>query len=236
MSKRFYDKVTISNKKKAGFGILLDDKPLYTPAKAELVVPNYALAQEIASEWRQQGNDIIYQQLAMTSFAALVLDVIAPNPEAVLQELLAYGDTDLLLYREDREPELYEQQNKQWQPWVEWAQQEFATNYIITTGIMPVAQPDINQNKHSEVINKSYNKWQLAALIAVAKDTTSLILAHGFMQHKLDAEQLFLLSRLEENFNISKWGQEPEMIERAAMVQANLYAAQKWRDLLAGNV
>ena len=49
--KRFY-KETAVDAGDGGFRVLLDGKPMRTPAKAVLVVPTQALAEAIAAEWR----------------------------------------------------------------------------------------------------------------------------------------------------------------------------------------
>ena len=57
--KRFY-KETAVDAGDGGFRVLLDGKPMRTPAKAVLVTPTQALAEAIAAEWRRgagQGGD-----------------------------------------------------------------------------------------------------------------------------------------------------------------------------------
>ncbi|MCH7795000.1 MAG: hypothetical protein IH900_07670, partial [Proteobacteria bacterium] len=38
-----------------GFRVVLDGRPIKTPAKADLVLPSLALAEAVAAEWQAQG-------------------------------------------------------------------------------------------------------------------------------------------------------------------------------------
>lgn len=241
--------------------VLHQGKPLMTPAKQPLSAPNQAVADAIAAEWAVLGNDDLsllsrtseartsdqvgaqparrqepkamsaYQKLPLTGFSALTIDLITPQREAVTEELLEYGETDLLLYREDVEATLSARQVKEWNPWIEWAKQQFHTHYELGIGIVPVAQPISNADKHLAAI-EALSPWQLACLAVVVKPTTSLILGLAFMRGALSAEELFHLSRLEEEYNIERWGLEEDAEEAANNLLRDLQAAQRWRDLL----
>lgn len=229
--KRFYKEVAVVPEK-GGFAVLPDGRPLHTPGRHRLIVPKEGLAEAIAEEWRAQGEDIDKDALPLTGFTALALDVALPQRAAVIEELLDYGETDLLFYREDKEAALQQQQTEHWQPWVEWAQKEFGTRYVIAAGIMPEEQPVANRTMHSERIEECYDHWSISGLAAVTKATASLILGHGFMQGALDTEQLFFLSRLEEEANFARWGEDAEAGAKAEKLRADLAQARRWRDLL----
>ena len=55
--KRFF-KTAAVGETPAGFSVLLDGKPIRTPAKAPLVVRSRKLAEAIAAEWQAQGETI----------------------------------------------------------------------------------------------------------------------------------------------------------------------------------
>lgn len=223
--KRFYETATVENN-----GVLLDGKALTSPAKHQLVLPNAALAQAIADEWNAQGTELDKTQLPLTGMASLALDIAVPRRGELVEELLEYGETDLLFYRSDDE-ELAAEQHRQWQPWINHAQVSFGTRYEVTDSIMPVAQPAENHEKHLAVL-ETLDHWQLALLAAVVKPTTSLILGWFFAQNKLGAEELFTLSRIEESHNLAKWGEDDEAKAKAESIRADLAASERWRSLL----
>lgn len=207
-------------------------KQLYTPARNPLVLPNPSLAEAVSAEWEALGTTKPDPGLLpLTSFAALTLDVMANQRESVLEELLEYGETDLLFYREDSAEELQLQQAREWQSWIQWAEKRFATEYHLAGGIMPITQPETNHAKHRAIIEKLDN-WQLSCLAVVVKSTTSLLLGIAFVEGVLDAKRLYILARLEEEWNIRQWGEDAEATEKADRLRADLEAAERWRNLL----
>lgn len=223
--KKFFNEATIEKG-----AVLLDGKALTTPAKNKVILPNDALAQAVADEWNSVGEQIDKNELPLTSMASLAIDIAKLRRNELLVELLEYGETDLLFYH-DMDEDLSHQQRTQWQPWINHAQVEFGTRYEITQSIMPVAQAPENQAKHLEKL-ETLDAWQLALLAAVVKPTTSLLLGWFFVQKKLDDDELFTLSRLEESHNLAKWGEDTEAKEKADAIRADLATSTLWRSLL----
>ena len=69
--KRFY-KETAVDAGDGGWRVLLDGKPMRTPAKTVLMVPTQALAEAIAAEWRAvpEDSEINTAHLPLTRLAA----------------------------------------------------------------------------------------------------------------------------------------------------------------------
>ena len=63
---RFYREVSIAAGEGAEYSILLDNKPIRTPAGASFVVPTIALAEAVAEEWRMQGEKIRPETMTLT--------------------------------------------------------------------------------------------------------------------------------------------------------------------------
>ena len=98
LPKRFYKSVSIE-KEGAGFALLLDGKPVRTPAKAQLLLPARALAEAVAEEWRAQGERIDPAAMPLTKLANSAIDGVAGREEAVIDDILAHAGADLLCYR-----------------------------------------------------------------------------------------------------------------------------------------
>ncbi len=223
--KRFFKQASVKDG-----AVLLDGKGLNTPAKNKVVLPNDALAQLIADEWNAVGDKIDKNKLPLTGMASLAIDIAAPRRNELIVELLEYGETDLMFYHAVDE-DLSAQQRLKWQPWLNRAQVEFGTRYEVTNSIMPVAQADENKAKHVEFLD-TLDHWKLALLAAVVKPSTSLLLGWYFVQNELDDTKLFELSRLEETFNMEKWGEEEEAKEKAEALRTDLARSALWRSLL----
>ena len=103
--KRFYRKVdTISAA--AGHSVALDGKPIKTPAKRPLVMPNAALAAAIAAEWEAQETEIRPAEMPLTRLASTAIDRVAPQRPEVVRQIADYAATDLVCYRAAHPPEL----------------------------------------------------------------------------------------------------------------------------------
>ncbi len=118
--KRFYKSVTTND---AG-GVLLDGRPVRTPARVPLVMPTPALAEAVAAEWAAQGEEIRPQDMPLTGLANAAIDRVAPEQAAFAASLAQYGETELLCYRADGPPDLIARQHERWDPLLDWAREQ----------------------------------------------------------------------------------------------------------------
>src|SRR5438067_3908043 len=59
--------------------VMLDAKPLRSPAGQVLELPTEALAAAVAAEWQPQGEEVVVATLALTRLACTVVDRIVPH-------------------------------------------------------------------------------------------------------------------------------------------------------------
>ena len=95
--KRFYKQVSVT----PDLGITLDGRPVRTPGRLPLVLPNAALAEAVADEWREQGEEILPHAMRLTGLANAAIERIAPDLESFAAGLAAYAESELLCYRAD---------------------------------------------------------------------------------------------------------------------------------------
>jgi hypothetical protein len=100
--KRFY-KETAVEQAEDGFRVLLDGKPMRTPAKAVLIVPTKPLADAIAAEWGGVPDkaEINAAHLPLTRLAATGLDRVVPGARRS-SPIPQIRRSDLLCYRPRR--------------------------------------------------------------------------------------------------------------------------------------
>ncbi|HEU0134406.1 MAG TPA: ATP12 family chaperone protein, partial [Allosphingosinicella sp.] len=122
--KRFYENASVSPEE-GGVAILLDGRPVRTPARNLLRVPTEELAEAIASEWNDQGEKIDPQSMPLTGLANAAIDRVEPDPTAFGATLARYGESDLLCYRAEGPRPLVERQARQWDPLLGWARTRF---------------------------------------------------------------------------------------------------------------
>src|SRR5258708_1382967 len=98
--KRFY-KETAVDAGDGGYRVLLDGKPMRTPAKAVLVTPTRALAEAIATEWQDVPDkaEINVSHLRLTRLAATALDRVTVQRARAIEDTAKYAGSDLLCSR-----------------------------------------------------------------------------------------------------------------------------------------
>ena len=137
--KRFYEHVAIKDEG-GGAAVLLDGKKVRTPGKAAFLLPNAALAEAIAEEWRGQGARIDPQTMPLTRLANSVIDGVKGNEAAVVDDILKYAGSDLLCYRAEGPKGLVALQSKHWDPILAFAKQDLGAKMRLSEGVMHVEQ------------------------------------------------------------------------------------------------
>jgi chaperone required for assembly of F1-ATPase len=215
----------------SGFRIWLDSKPARTPARQPLVVPTVALAQAIAAEWNAQGETIEKDAMPFTRLACIALDVVATQRAAVTDDLLGYGDTDLILHRAP-EPALATRQQAAFAPVLRWLADAHGITLHLAEGIMPIAQPPENAAKLRALLD-AFDDFRLAALSALAHATGSLFLPLYFLAApRGEPFDLFAASLLEESHQTERWGRTEMHAQKERKLRAELDAAAHFLQLL----
>src|SRR5258708_24543902 len=94
LSKRFYARSQIGEGVD-GISVLLDGKPVRTPARRMLATPARALAEAIAAEWEAQREVIDPGLMPLTRLANSIIDGVADAPAPVDVHITEYLGTDL---------------------------------------------------------------------------------------------------------------------------------------------
>lgn len=98
-----------------------------------------------------------------------------------------------------------ELQKKEWDPIVAWAEKRYNVAIGSSTSIMG---PNIPASTRDTFISHlaSYNMWALQGIEYVITQLKSLILSMGLIDRHITVEKAVLLSRLEEEYQIQRWG------------------------------
>jgi chaperone required for assembly of F1-ATPase len=227
--KRFFktaEAVTTEN----GFSVLLDGRPIKTPAKADLVLPTEALAQAIAKEWDAQVEDIDPAAMPLMKFAATAIDRVIPQREKVIDDMAAFGGTDLVCYRANYPERLIKKQSDAWDPLVKWVADTHGVALTVTIGVGYVAQDETGQARLRDVLNGE-SDLRLAALHDVVSLTGSLVMALAVLAGNLNAEEAFEMSEIDETYAIEEWGENEEATTRRKNNRNSLIAAVEFLNL-----
>lgn len=224
--KRFYREVTVALGEH-GHQILLDGRPMRTPAKHPLVMPTATLAEALADEWRDQGDTIRPHAMPLTRLASTAIDRMPAQRQAAIEEVVAYADTDLVCYRAAEPFELVQRQQHAWQPMLEWLSQTYGVRLALTTSMLPVAQPAPARARLRCAI-EDLGDWPLVGMHMATTALGSLVLGLGLLHGRLDAEAALAASLLDELYEIERWGSDVEAERRHAALRRDVSAAMRF--------
>jgi chaperone required for assembly of F1-ATPase len=210
-----------------GFEVRLDARSLKTPGKHDLILPTRALAEAIAAEWDAQQGQIKPSRMPMTRFANSAVEKVAPQFDAVVGEVAGYGASDLLCYRATAPRALIDRQAAGWDPLLAWAAQTLGAPLTVTSGVMPVAQPQTSLATLRAAVAAA-TPFQLVALHDLVAISGSLVLGLAVAQGRLEAETAFALSRIDEHWQAELWGPDEEATAMEARKHADFAAASRF--------
>ncbi|MEI9889595.1 MAG: ATP12 family chaperone protein [Caulobacteraceae bacterium] len=95
--RRFYKAVS-TGEAPDGRAVLLDGRPIKTPAGKALVLPNAALADMLAKEWDAQATHIVMALMPATRLAFTAIDFVGAARDATAAEIGRYAGADALCY------------------------------------------------------------------------------------------------------------------------------------------
>lgn len=222
--KRFWKSADVAEAE-GGFAVELDGRMLRTPARAALVVPTRALAERIAAEWNMQQGTVRPETMPATRAANAALDKVRGQFDEVAQIVAAYGETDLLCYRAAAPAGLRAAQDAAWDPLLAWARERFGIELQVVTGVMPHPQPPA-AIEALEVHVARFSPFELTALHDLVAMSGSLVIGLAATEAVDTAENLWILSRIDEDWQIAQWGEDAEAAALAAVRrQSFLHAA-----------
>lgn len=210
-----------------GFTVHLDARPVRTPLRAPLIVPTQALAEAIASEWQAQDGKVDPATMPFTRTANSAVDKVAPQHADVAEMLAAYGETDLVCYRADGPEALIARQAAAWDPILDWSANVLGARLEKTTGVMHVAQPEASLQVLRQRLD-AFGPFHLAAFHDLVAISGSLLIGFAVTTGRLTAEAAWTVSRIDEDWQISLWGEDEEAAEVTALKRAAFLQADRF--------
>lgn len=228
--KRFYTRAS-ARPAGAGWEILLDDRPVITPARQPLVVPTENLAEAIAEEWNLQGDKVEPRSMPLTGLANAAIDRVAPDPAGFARTLARYGESDLLCYRAERPDALVARQAAIWDPLIAWARRRFDVDFEIVCGIIHRAQPSLTVDRLTKAV-AARGAFELAALSPLVTIGGSLLVALALAEGAIGLDEAWAAATLDEAWQAEQWGKDPEAAAALAARRREFEAAFRLLRLL----
>jgi chaperone required for assembly of F1-ATPase len=226
--KRFYTTATVAPAD-GGWRVLLDGRGIKTAMGAPQVVPTEVLAEALAAEWNAQGDEIVPTGFVLRDMADYAIDIVGTDRDAAIAGLLRFAETDTLCYRADPEDALFARQQDVWEPCLQAAEARHGIRFERISGIMHRPQPAATLDALRAHL-ATLDDFTLAAVNTLASLAASLTIALAALDDGADAQALWTLANLEEDWQAELWGEDyeaKELRERrsAEFAQALRFAA-----------
>ena len=229
--KRFWRAASVEEQG-AGFTILLDARPVKTPARVALALPTRRLTEAIAAEWDAQKDTVDPRARALTGLANAAIDRVAPDPATFAAGLAQFGASDLLYYRAERPRRLVEIQAAAWDPLLEWARRRFDIDFVLGSGVMPVDQPEATVRALGHAV-ATYEPFRLAALSPLVTVGGSLIAALALAEGVVARDAAWTAVTIDEQFQLDEWGSDAEAEKALATRREDFEAGARLLELLS---
>lgn len=232
LAKRFYREVSLAPSD-AGFAILLDGKPVRTPARQPLAAPNEALAEALAAEWTAQKEWIDPASMPLTRLFNSAIDGVADHFAEVEADTVKYAGSDLVCYRAAEPEALAAAQAQRWDPLVKFARSSLDAPLIVTEGVVFAPQPPQALVAISSALRAIVgaggpeSNLKLAALHIMTTVTGSCIIALALALGRIGVDDAFAAANVDEDYQMARWGEDGEALaRRQAQLQDLRVAAQ----------
>lgn len=223
LHKRFYKEATVGAEGEGGFPVLLDGRPVRTPARRVLAAPTQALAQALADEWNAQAETIDPARMPLTRLANAVIDAVAERPQPVADEIVKYLGSDLVCYRAEGPEGLVARQSEIWDPVLAFARDALGARFVQVQGVIFSAQPpEATETARAHIPNDA---WCLGAVSSITTLTGSALLALALAKGTLDADAAWEAAHLDEDWQMAQWGRDELAIARREFRRADFDAA-----------
>jgi chaperone required for assembly of F1-ATPase len=209
LPRKFYKLATVGD----DLSILLDGRAVKTPLKAKLVLPNAKLADAVAVEWNAQEKLINPALMPLTKLANTAIDRAGPERGFVAGEVESFAANDLVCYRVDAPVRLVDIQNETWNPIVAWADKKFGTKFKLSHSIRHVAQEAAALEAVKAHVAK-LDVFHLTAVHNLTSLTGSALIALMLQAGAITPELAWAAAHVDEDFQISTWGQDDEASKR----------------------
>jgi chaperone required for assembly of F1-ATPase len=222
LRRRFYERAGIEGGD-GEFRIVLDGRPVKTPARRTLAAPTEVLAQAIAAEWEAQREVVDPARMPLTRLANSIIDGVAEASSQVAAEVARYLGSDLVFYRAGGPHGLVMRQSKAWDPVLAWARDVLGARFLLAEGLVYVTQSPEALAAASAAIPRDH--WRLGAVNVVTTLTGSALIALALAGGALSVDEAWTAAHVDEDWNMDFWGRDELALERRGYRFAEMQAA-----------
>jgi chaperone required for assembly of F1-ATPase len=223
LTRRFYERASVGPHDK-GFAVLLDGRPVKTPARNPLAVPRREIAEAMAAEWEAQAGEIDPSAMPLTRLVNSAIDRVAgETATAVRDDIVKHAAGDLLFYRAESPQSLIDAENRLWSPILAAMEKGLGVRFMLAEGIVHVEQDPKAIEAFARAL-EPYDALSLAALHSMTTLTGSALIALAVARGDLTAEAAWEAAHADEDWQMSQWGRDETALEARQ---------RRWREMQA---
>ena len=228
LPKRFYKEASVAPRD-GGWAVLLDERPVRTPAGAPLALPSARAAELVVAEWAAQGEFIDPATMPVTRLVNSALDGVARDLAGVAADIVKYLGSDLVCYRAGEPASLVAAQQALWDPVLDFARRTFGARFTLAEGVMFVDQPATAVAAAGRAVeahaNAADGALRIAALHSMTTLTGSALIALAHAGGLFDATAAWDAAHVDEDHQMRLWGLDAEALARRAKRFEDMKAA-----------
>lgn len=224
LPRRFYEKAGVELRD-GGHAVLLDGRLARTPGRAGLILPTEAAARLVADEFAAQEQRVDPVTMPVTRIVNTAIDGVAPNPGAVLDDIVRFSASDLVCYRADGPDGLVARENAAWNPVLDWAARSMGARFLLAEGVMHVEQPAEAVAAVGRYLAADAGPLRLACLHVLTSLCGSALLAVAVDAGALAPQEGWSAAHVDEDWNAEQWGEDADAVRRRAVRETEYRAA-----------
>ncbi|MBF87726.1 MAG: hypothetical protein CMJ14_06965 [Pelagibacterales bacterium] len=222
--------------KKKDYEILNNDNGLYkivlngvcikTPKGNSIDLPNLKSAKLLVKRLKKNNKNKIIDEIKITYTA---IDKVALNKQKYIKEVLQVLSTDTIVFISDNQEKLYSKQKKYWEPLILWINEKFDLDLKHSSNLQ-IQNYSLDKNRLLNSYINKFSIYELSALISLTSLTNSLIISIALIESKINYNQAFRFSFLEELFQASIWGKDKEAYSRLNSIKLDIKLVKYYFD------
>jgi chaperone required for assembly of F1-ATPase len=199
--KRFYEDISVLKQDKM-YVVMLDGKTIKTPQKNLCLLSTRVMADAVAKEWEDQDKNIDPASMPMTKMINTAIDRVEVRRNEIITELVNFSCSDQICYRADNPQELVDLQNKIWNPLL-------------------------------MRLKKVHNieDFALMAFYGMVTVCGSITIGLNLFEGYISTDEAWKAGHLDENFQVSKWGNDQDADDRRANLKDELENSVRFHSL-----
>ena len=110
---------------------------------------------------------------------------------------------------------------------MEWINNTYMIKLSYTCSLKKIIQDKKNVQSLNDILI-TYDEYKLSCISTLCQVTGSLVIALALCDSRINYEEAFRASKLEELYQLSKWGNDSEASNRREAICTDIYKASRY--------